>query len=194
MTEILRAAVGVLATLAPFGLLPAFLAASSERSEGDDASAVRTLLLAGITALAALLVAVLLADPFLGFLDISGENFQGAAAVIMAPLAIRLLWSGRSLGLSEVATRRPWLLPLAIPGLAGPAALGAVVAYSGRYGEADAAAAVVIAVLAAGALLYAGGLLQRAIGELAIGVLGRLSGALVVAIAVELAVDGVRSV
>jgi small neutral amino acid transporter SnatA (MarC family) len=194
MTEILRAAVGVFATLAPFGLIPAFLAVARNGSEDEDAGAGRTLLLAVVTALAVLLVAVVLADPFLSFLDVSGESFQGAAAVIMAPLAVRLLWSGRSLGLSEVTTSRPWLLPLAIPGLAGPASLGIVVAYSGRYGEADAATAVVIAIAAASALLYAGPFLQRTLGERAIGVLGRLSGALIVAIAVELAVDGVRSV
>ncbi|MCH7483928.1 MAG: MarC family protein [Chloroflexi bacterium] len=193
MTDILRAAVGIFATLAPFGLIPAFLAASRDARE-ENARAGRTLPLAGITALVVLLVAVLLADPFLDFLDVSAENFQAAAAVIMLPLAARLLWSGHSLGLSDVATSRPWLLPLAIPGLAGPASLGAVVAYSGRYGEADAAIAVAIAIMAASALLYAAGFLQRALGERAIGVLGRLSGALIVAIAVELAVDGVRSV
>ena len=193
MTEILRAAVGVFATLAPFGLIPAFLAVSGNGREDED-SRGRTLLLTVITALAVLLVAVVLTDPFLGFLDVSGESFQGAAAVIMAPLAIRLLWSGRSLGLSEVATSRPWLLPLAIPGLAGPASLGIVVAYSGRYGETEAAPAVLIAIVAAGALLYAGGFLQRTLGEQAIGVLGRLSGALIVAVAIELAVNGVRSV
>ncbi|MCH7810445.1 MAG: MarC family protein [Chloroflexi bacterium] len=194
MTEILRAAVGVFATLAPFGLIPAFLAVSHDRREDEDARASLTLPLAVITALVVLLVAVVLTDPFLGFLDVSPESFQAAAAVIMAPLAVRLLWSGRSLGLSEVATSRPWLLPLAIPGLASPAALGIVVAYSGRYGEADAAAAVTIAIVAAGAVLYAGGFLQRTLGARAIGVLGRLSGALIVAIAVELAVEGVRSV
>jgi small neutral amino acid transporter SnatA (MarC family) len=192
MTEIIRAAVGIFATLAPCGLIPAFLAAA--RHDDDDAPAGRTLLLAAATAAIVMLVAVLLADPFLGFLDVPGESFQAGAAVIMAPLAVRLLWSGRSLGLSETETSRPWLLPLAIPGLAGPASLGAAVAYSGRYGEADAAAAVAIAVVAASALLYAGGFLQCALGELAIGVLGRLSGALVVAIALGLAVDGVRSV
>jgi len=180
MTEILRAAVGIFATLAPFGLIPAFLAASPTAREEDDALAARTLPLAGVTALAVLLVAVLLADLFLGFLDVSAENFQAGAAVIMAPLAVRLLWSGRSLGLSEVATSRPWLLPLAIPGLAGPASLAAVVAYSGR--------------LAAVALLYAGGFLRRTLGGLPVGILGRLSGVLVVAIAVELAADGIRSV
>ena len=193
MTEILRAAAGIFAALAPFGLIPAFLAAARDR-DGNDARAGRTLPLAGVTALVVLLVAVLLTDPFLGFLDVAPESFQAAAAVIMLPLAARLLWSGRSLGLGEVTTSRPWLLPLAIPGLAGPASLGAVVAYSGRYGEADTAAAVTIAIVAASALLYAGGFLQRALGERAIGVLGRLSGALIVAIAVELAVDGVRSV
>ncbi len=194
MTEVLRAAAGIFATLAPLGLIPAFLAVSRDSPDDEDARSGWTLFLAVITALAVLIVAVLLTDPFLGFLDVSGENFQAGAAVIMLPLAARLLWSGRSLGLSEVATSRPWLLPLAIPGLAGPASLGAVVAYSGRYGEADAAAAVTIAIVAASALLYAGGFLQRALGERAIGVLGRLSGALIVAIAVELTVDGVRSV
>ena len=194
MTEILRAAVGVFATLAPFGLIPAFLAVSHNGREDEDARADRTLPLTVITVLVVLLVAVVITDLFLGFLDVSPESFQAAAAVIMAPLAVRLLWSGRSLGLGEVATSRPWLLPLAIPGLAGPASLGIVVVYSGRYGEADAAVAVTIAIVAAGALLYTGDFLQRRLGARAIDVLGRLSGALIIAIAVELAVDGVRSV
>ncbi len=193
MTEILRAAVGIFAALAPFGLIPAVLALPHGDAEGDSRT-VSTVPLAAVTALAVLLIAVALTDPFLAFLDVSGENFQAGAAVIMLPLAAQLLWSGRSLGAGHLPANRPWLLPLAIPGLAAPASLAAVVAYSGRYGEAEAAAAAALAIALAGAVLLAGGFLQRALGDLPISVLGRLSGALLIAIGVELVIDGVQSV
>jgi small neutral amino acid transporter SnatA (MarC family) len=46
----------------------------------------------------------------------------------------------------------------------------------------------------AGGLLLAGEWVERRAGRAAIGLLGRLNGALLVIIAIEMAVDGVRSV
>jgi small neutral amino acid transporter SnatA (MarC family) len=191
VTDALLTAAGVLATLAPLALVPGFLALP--RAE-DDGTGVR-LLAWGVVAAAGVFAAVIaLTDTFLGVLDIAPESFQGAAAVIMLPLAAQLLWTGRSLDPGARVTRRPWLMPLAVPGLVGPASLAAVVAYTGRYGEAEAAGGTLIALAVAAAVLLAGGWLRERIGGFALGILGRLSGAFIVVIALDLVVDGVRSV
>jgi small neutral amino acid transporter SnatA (MarC family) len=186
----LRAAAGIFATLAPFALVPGYL--TLPRGQGEDER--RALGLALAAAFAAFVAAVLLTEPFLGVLDIAPESFQGAAAVIMLPLAAQLLWTGRSLEPGGRVTARPWLVPLAAPGLVGPASLAAVIAYSGRYGEAEAAAGALLALAVTGSVLVAGERVRSAIGGLALGIIGRLSGAFIVVIALDLVVDGVRSV
>ena len=191
MSEVLLTAAGVLATLAPLALVPGFLALPQEPAEGPRS---RLLAFALGAAAVAFAVAILLTDVFLGALDVAPESFQSAAAVIMVPLAAQLLWTGRSLDPGARVTGRPWLMPLAVPGLVGPASLAAVVAYTGRYGEADAAAGTLIALAVAAVVLLASGRLRGLTGDFALGILGRLSGAFIVVIALDLVVDGVRSV
>ncbi|HUF54559.1 MAG TPA: MarC family protein [Dehalococcoidia bacterium] len=195
MTEIIRAALGIFATLAPFGLIPAFLALPvNPAAKTDGESQARTLNYAAATSLAVLLLTVVVTDAFLGLIDVVPESFQAGAAVIMLPLAAQLLWTGRSMDPGERVTSRPWLMPLTFPGLVGPPSLAAVLAYTARYSELEAALATVLAVALAYAILWFAEPLGRQMGPLALGMIGRLSGAFIVVIALELVVDGVRSV
>jgi small neutral amino acid transporter SnatA (MarC family) len=187
--DILRSSAGILATLAPFALVPAFLA-MPHHGTSRNAAVAR----AGAFALAAFAVVIVLTDLFLGALDVAPESFQGAAAVIMLPLAARMLWTGQSLDPGERVTPRPWLMPLATPGLVAPASIGAVTAYAARYGELETAAATILAVAVTAVVLMAAGVLQGRLGGWPLNIIGRLSGAFIVVIAIELAVDGVRSV
>lgn len=194
MIDILRAAAGIWAVLAPIGLIAAYLALPRDPESEDTVPGGKTLAYAAAVTLAVLLVTVLLADPFLDVLDVVPESFQAGAAVIMLPLAIQLLWTGRSMEPGKRLTSRPWLVPLTFTGLVGPASLAAVLAYTARYGEGETAAAVALGTIAAVLVLSASGWLEERLGNAVLGVLGRLSGALVVVIALELVVDGVRSV
>lgn len=195
MTEVLRAAIGIFATLAPLGLVLALVALPVDADRaGKFGGRGRMIGLAALATGVTLLLAVALTDPFLDLLGVVPESFQAGAAVIMLPLAAQLLWTGRSVNPGEKVTSRPWLMPLTYPGMAGPASIAAVIAYAARFGEAEAAAAVVLAVTLAAGVLAAGRAIERAAGKLALGFAGRLSGAFIVVIALELAVDGVRSV
>jgi multiple antibiotic resistance protein len=190
MTEVLRAAASVFAAIAPLGLVTAFWALPAESADRRR----EMLALGSAAALLIFLLAVALTDPFLGLLDVAPESFQGAAAVIMLPLAARLLWSGRAMDPGERVTQRPWLMPLAVPAFVGPASLATVIAFTGRYGEPESAIASALALALTALVLLGGHWLQERLGDLALGVLGRLSGALIVIIAVEMAIDGVQSV
>jgi small neutral amino acid transporter SnatA (MarC family) len=108
----------------------------------------------------------------------------------MLPQALQLVWRGRTLSGAEAGT----IVPLAAPLLAGPASLAAAMSYGTRFGEMEAAGASALVLFGAGGLLLAGEWAERKLGRATIGLLGRLNGALLVIIAIEMAVDGVRSV
>lgn len=173
------------AAIAPAGALPVFLDA---RVGADERPRVVTLM--SVAALLLLGAAALVGGPFLDWLDVSAENFQLAAGVIMLPQALQLIWRGRTLSEPDNGV----LVPLTAPLLAGPASLAAAMSYGTRLGEADAIRASAVVLLATAGLLLASDWLAQRVGPGVLGLLGRLNGALLVVIAIELAVDGVRSV
>lgn len=176
---------GLFAAVAPLGALPVFLDARVSPAERLRAVAIMALV-----ALAVLSAGVLAAGPFLDWLEISAENFQLAAGVIMLPQAVQLLWRGRTLSSADAGI----IVPLAAPLLAGPASAAAAMSYGARFGEAQAigASALVLAVTAA--LLLAGSALEGRVKSGPIETLGRFNGAFLVVIAIEMIIDGVQSV
>ncbi len=185
MSEFARAFLGMFAAAAPFGALPVFLNAHVGAEQRR-----RVVALMYVAALLLLGAAVLGAEPFLDWLDISPESFQLAAGLIMLPQALQLVWRGRTLSGAEAGT----IVPLAAPLLAGPASVAAAMSYGTRFGEVEAVRASALVLFGTGGLLLAGEWVERRLGSATIGLLGRLNGALLVIIAIEMAVDGVRSV
>jgi small neutral amino acid transporter SnatA (MarC family) len=185
VSEFATVTLGLVAAVAPFGALPVFIDA---RAEG--ANQHRIILGMCVAAFLLMGVAVLAAGPFLEWLDVSPENFQLAAGLIMLPQALQLLVRGRTLAHEGSGG----LLPLAVPLLAGPASVVAAMSYGARFGEGRAAGASALVLFATAGLLMAGERFPRWVGRAGMGALGRFNGALLVVVAVELIVDGVRSV
>ncbi len=190
MSDFGHAAVGLFAAIAPTGALIGFgRVPRASRVVVAAAACAAALVILGITAVSG--------DRFLDWLDISPENFQMAAALLMLPQAMHLMWRGESLGSpddADVQRRGAWVVPLAFPLLAGPAALGAAISYGTRFGTGVTIGAEAL-VLTVAALLFG---LSSVYPLLADGRPARpaamLTGALLIVVAVELAVDGVRSV
>ncbi len=195
MSDLLRAAVGLFAAVAPAGGLSAFAVVTAgldARTRARTAAAVTVLTFALMAA------AVVSGDAILGWIDVSPESFQLAAGLAMLPLALRLIWRGEALaaapGPPGSAGWRVTLSPLTAPLVAGPASLVAALSYGARYGEATALGSAAI-VLALTAVTFAcGAWLTARLRPIEMQTLGRLSGALLVVVAVELMVDGVQSV
>jgi len=189
------AAAGLFAAVAPLGGLPVFLAlarGSTARQRLTAATLVATACFALMAAAAAI------AGSVLDWLEVSGENFQLAAAAVMLPLAARLLWSGRSLSLPPQDDRPPllraWLMPLTLPLLAGPAPLVAAMSYSARFDAGLTIGAAALVAALTGTLLAAPLFRPRGRSATVVDILGRFNGALLVVVAVELFVDGIQSV
>ena len=193
MSDFWHAALGLFAAVAPFGSSSAFEVLTRELP------GVRRGLVAvggGAVALAFLAASALLSDPFFDLLAVSGENFQLAAGLIMLPPAFQLLLRGEPLRVEE--QHRVWwlagLAPLAIPLLVGPASVAAAIAYGWRYGSAETVGASALVLVVSAIVVLAAPCLGRRPGLLSHITLGRFSGALLVVVAVELMIDGVRSV
>jgi multiple antibiotic resistance protein len=165
----------------------------------DDAAskAVALALISSLASFCVLVAAAALSGPFLDLLDITPENFQLAAAAVMALSALRLLWTSSSVvAPANPRWRRiePWIFPVAIPALAGPAAVTAAMASAGRFGHAVTGVSALAALALAVALLASAATLQSVIGRAGLNAAGRLSGALLLIAAAEMALDGVHSV
>jgi multiple antibiotic resistance protein len=150
-------------------------------------------ILSPVVALIVLAVAAVLNDPLLDWLDISPESFQGAAGAAMGIFAARLILAGDSMPAPERAAAYGWLVPFAVPMLAGPSSVIAVISYAARFGEVEAIAASAM-VLALTSVLFA--LLPRldSLPQVVMQTAARLSGGLLLVMAIELVIDGVHSV
>jgi multiple antibiotic resistance protein len=196
MSDFIRCLIGMFAVIAPFGALATVMAgrvrAGPPRRIPHEGQWLRTA--SPAAAFVVLAVFGLLNEPLLDWLDISPESFQFAAGATMAPLAVRLILAGDSMP----APDRPlpsyaWFAPFAVPMLAGPSSIIAAISYAARFGEGEAilASAIVCAVTAG---LFALSDRFEKVPLVVVQTAARLSGGLLVLIAVELAVDGVRSV
>ncbi len=178
---------------------PASVASLPETFRAIERGRRVRLVLAGWGAAAVLLaLAALLHGPFLDLLDVSASSFDIAAGIVMLAGAARPLLRGRAIEEATAslldASPRGAVVPLAVPLLASPAALAAAIAYGERAG---AAPTIAVAVAVSGVAVLAmvvGPLLRWRHRQPLDEALARLTGALLVVVAIGLIVDGVLSV
>jgi len=173
----------------PIGNIPLFLAALKPVAPVRRLRVVcRELLIAY-----GLLVGFLFAGrPLLSLLGISEPALSMAGGIVLFLIAIRMVFPAAHGSLGEEVDGEPFVVPLAIPYIAGPSALATVLLMTsrgpGRHPEW--LAAVSLAWLASAAILLGGSLLSRMLGEKGIVAIERLMGMVLVASAVQLFLDG----
>ena len=161
--------------------------------------AARAVIVAGVL----LLVFAIGGTFILSLLHVSMPAFQVAGGVLLFLQSLTLTF-GRS-GLSSISegehreAERPGdiaVFPLAFPLIAGPGSLSAIVLLMGRSdGLINGAATIAILLLCLAltfAALLASEILQRWLGETGTDVVGRISGVLLAALAVQFVFDGLR--
>jgi MarC family membrane protein len=146
-------------------------------------------------AYAVLVLFTLAGQEILGLLGITDRSLTIAGGVILFLIAVRLVFrSGENL-FGDVPTGEPFIVPLAIPAIAGPTAIATVMLLAsrgpGRTGEWI--AAISIAMLPSYLAMRFAEHIARAIGERGLMALERLMGLLLTAIAVEMLLRGIES-
>ena len=187
------AAVLLFFVMDPIGNIPLFLAALQPVAPARRLRVVaRELLIAY-----ALLVGFLFAGrPLLSQLGISEPALTIAGGIVLFLIAIRMVFPSAHGTLLEASEGEPFIVPLAIPYVAGPSALATVLLMTSRDPgrHVEWLLAVSAAWLASAAILLVGARLSDFLGQKGITAIERLMGMLLVAAAVQMFLDGAAKV
>jgi MarC family membrane protein len=187
------AAVLLFFVMDPIGNIPLFLAALR------PVAPARRLWVVGRELLIAygLLVGFLFAGrPVLSQLGISEPALTIAGGIVLFLIAIRMVFPAAHGTLGEPSEGEPFIVPLAIPYVAGPSALATVLLMTSRDPgrHVEWLMAVSAAWLASAAILLLGAKISDVLGDKGVTAIERLMGMLLVAAAVQMFLDGLAKV
>jgi multiple antibiotic resistance protein len=180
----------------PLGLIPLFIALT--RGMAPDhrrAVGLRACVIAAIL----LTLFGLFGQKLLDFVGISMPAFRIAGGILLFLTALDMLFERRTQrreGQMPDADHDPSVFPLAMPLIAGPGALAAMILLVGQSGPGLQGTAVVLGLMLAVILLIyvlflAAGPIERALGRTGTMVLTRLLGMLLAALSVQFVIDGI---
>ena len=176
----------------PLGNVPVFLAILKD----VDASRRQRVIARELAiALVVLLVFLYGGSALLDLLDLKQESISIAGAIILFLIAIRMIFPSPHGLMGDTPEGEPFIVPLAIPAVAGPSALAVsmLLVTSDPQRMLDWTIALVGAWAATAALLMAAPLLLRALGNRGLIAVERLMGMVLVMISVQMFFEGVQS-
>ncbi len=196
--QLISAFVTLLVVIDPIGMGPVFIGLTSGL---DDATRRKVALEASLIAFCVLAGSALIGDWLLSRLGISLAAFRIAGGLLLFAIAFEMVFQHRAEREREQAGPPSGVtatFPLAIPLMAGPGAITAMVLLAGRAGHAPVALAALIAImgvvlLAAYLVFLSAAKLERLMGPQGEALLGRLLGVLLAALAVQYVADGMKA-
>jgi len=178
--------------LDPFGNVPFFLAALQRAPPGRRTRVVARELL---IALVALLVFLFLGQYLLALLGISEPALTVAGGIILFLIALKMVFPTLAPRTQEDVEGEPFVVPLAIPYVAGPSAFASVLFIMSGEPERwpEWLGAVGLAWGVTSAILLVASRLSGMLGPRGLVALERLMGLVLVTIAVQMTMSGIRA-
>ncbi len=190
--DILTAATMLFLIMDPLGNLPIVL---SILKHIDPKRRRKVLIRELIFALLILMLFLFAGQSILAFLHVQPETLSISGGIILFIIAIKMIFpSGGSItGLA--AGEEPFIVPMAIPMIAGPSVIAALLLLSSQYPDKllELSASVVIAWGATFMILMFYGFFNKLLGERGLKAVERLMGLLLVMISTQMFLDGVKS-
>ena len=186
------AVVILLLVMDPIGNIPLFV---SLLRQVEPARRTRVILRECAIAFAVLLVFVFFGAAILGVLGLSDPSLTIAGGVILFLIAVRMIFRRPEGVFGDTVSGEPFIVPLAIPSIAGPAAIATVMLLASRAPQRllEWCVAVSVAMLVTAALLVSANRLARLAGEQGLLAFERLMGLILTAIAVEMLLRGIET-
>ena len=185
------AVVVLLLVVDPVGNIPLFVALLRRV---DPRRRMRIVARECTIAFAVLLGFVFAGGRVLELFGLSGTSLTIAGGVILFLIALRMVFRSSAEIFVGLPEGEPFIVPLAIPSIAGPTAIATVVllASSAPQRWPEWAAAVTIAIVASFTVLAFAERITRVLGERTLAALERLMGLVLTAIAVEMLLRGIE--
>jgi len=186
------AVVILLLVMDPIGNIPLFV---SLLRQVEAARRTRVILRECAIAFVVLLVFVFFGAAILGVLGLSDPSLTIAGGVILFLIALRMIFRRPEGVFGDTGSGEPFIVPLAIPSLAGPATIATVMLLASRAPQRllEWCLAVSVAMLATAALLVSADRLAKLAGEQGLLAFERLMGLILTAIAVEMLLRGIET-
>jgi multiple antibiotic resistance protein len=146
-----------------------------------------------VIALVIMLVLLFAGTPILNFLGLTQPSLNIAGGVLLFIIALRMIFPGRGARVAT-PTDEPFIVPLAMPMVAGPSTIAMLLLLSSTEPARiwEWCTALVIAWGIATVLLTVSPFLMRALGDRGLRALERLMGMLLVLLATQMLLNGVR--
>ena len=189
---IISAIVLLFLVIDPFGNVPFFVAALRDVDPARRRRVVvRELLIAYLVMVAFLFAG----QPFLQILGISGPALTIAGGMILFLIALRMIFPERGRSLQEDSDGEPFIVPLAIPYIAGPSVLAVEILLMSDEPERWPVWLIAITVAWAGTAIVVlfGSQVAERLGAKGLVAIERLMGMVLVAIAIQMFLTGADS-
>lgn len=159
----------------------------------DPKKQQRIILREMLIALVVIILFEFLGDVILNFINIKTPTIIIAGGVILFLIALKMIFPPQTESIADNMDKEPFIVPLAIPLVAGPAILAAVMLYAG---QAESHFSIISAIFIAWALstliLLSASYLTKLIGKRGISALERLMGLVLILIAIQMLLEGVQ--
>lgn len=176
----------------PIGNVPLFLSTLEKvKDERRTIVLVREL----VIALVVLLAFLFLGDRIVSVLGIGQPAIAISGSIILGIISLRMIFPRPKTEPDDDPGGEPLVVPLAIPLIAGPSALATLLLLGGRddVSREILTVALIVAWIASAAILMMSRLIRRLIGRRGLIAMERLMGMVLVAIAVQMFLDGLAS-
>lgn len=148
-----------------------------------------------LIALGVLLVFLFGGQYLLAVMHLRQESVSIGGGIVLFLIGIRMIFPSREGMFGELPEGEPFIVPMAVPLVAGPSGMAAVMLLSnsseGRMG--DWVVALLLAWAGTAAILFSATTLYRWLGDRVLVAVERLMGMLLVALSVQMFLDGVQA-
>ncbi len=190
--EILSAATMLFLIMDPLGNLPIVL---SILKHLDPKRRRKVLVRELLFALGILMLFLFAGQSILKFLNVQPESLSISGGVILFVIAIRMIFPQPGGVVSLAAGEEPFMVPMAIPMIAGPSVIASLLLLSNQYPTQmlELSAAVFLAWFATFVILMFYNFFHKLLGERGLKAIERLMGLLLIMISTQMLLDGVKS-
>lgn len=190
--DIMSAVVTLFLVMDPLGNVPMFL---SVLKTVEPHRRRRVLLREIGFAYVVLIVFLLLGKVLLRFLGLQPEAISIAGGIVLFLIALKMIFPSHGSISGDPIAGEPFVVPLAIPLLAGPSTLATLLLLQSAAGSTPVALmiAVTIAWLITAVILLSATFMYRILGERGLVAMERLMGMLLVMVSVQMLLDGLKS-